>query len=628
MFTFPVAITATKTGNLTFGPATWELNVPTGQPNFFGQRRQQHLSVTSEAVPITVRPVPLTPDVTAFSGAVGNFNLAEFDASPTSLSVGDPITLKVRITGRGGFDNLVLPTNQPGWNDFKTYQPTAKFESSDPLQIEGSKYFEQVVTPENASIKEIPAFLFTFFDPDRKSFRTLTHPPIAISVKPTAATPQPTILSTGATPPEDQPSREIVHIKPFFGRPLSDRPPLVLQPWFLALQALPPLAWLAALAWRRQKEKLAHNPRLRRQRQVARIVQEGLASLARLVTAGDHDGFYAGVFRLLQEQLGERLDLPASAITEAALEDLPRHGLNADALKALQELFQACNQYRYTPEHTAQEMNSVILNLKTSLAALQKMKPRAGSGHAVAATLGALFLLVLTQSLPAQSTADPFSQANKLYEEGKFSAAEASYQKLIESGPRSVALYFNLGNACYKSGHIGQAIEAYRRAEAFAPRDPDLRANLRFAREQVANYAAALPGGRWTRWVDRLTLDQWAICAFVALALFFILLITRQLQSGRQQKGLTAPITLGFLAVYSMGCLALAIHQRLLQKSAIVIVSETVARRGPLEEAQSAFTLHDGAELLIVNQDGPWIEVADAADHTGWLPQKDLAFIP
>ncbi len=115
------------------------------------------------------------------------------------------------------------------------------------------------------------------------------------------------------------------------------------------MQAVPPLAWIAVLVWRRQKESLANNPRLRRRRHVARVVEQGLADLARQAAAGDYEPFYAGVFRLLQEQLGERLDLPASAITEAALEDLPRHGLDADTQKLLHELFHACNQYRYTP---------------------------------------------------------------------------------------------------------------------------------------------------------------------------------------------------------------------------------------------------------------------------------------
>ncbi len=157
---------------------------------------------------------------------------------------------------------------------------------------------------------------------------------------------------------------------------------------------------------------------------------------------------------------------------------------------------------------------------------------------------------------------------------------------------------------------------------------PTSRANLRFARDQVANFTAALPGGRWTRWVGRYSLDEWAIAASLSVALFFVILITRQLRPRLKKSGLTAPMLAGALAAALVLLLLVALDQRLRQKSAVVIVSESVARRTPLEEAQTAFTLHDGSELLVLNQTGSWIEIADAADHTGWLPQKDLAFIP
>jgi len=627
LYVFKVAITPNKTGDLTLGPASWELNVQVGRSDFFGFGQQQHITVASDSIPVTVRPVPPPPNNAPFSGAVGQFSLSEFDAAPTTVNVGDPITLKIRIAGHGSFDNVTIATNLAGWNDFTTYPPTTKFDSTDPLQIEGSKYFEQVVTPQNASVKVIPAFAFTFFDPENESFHTLSHAPVPITVKPGAATPQPTVISTGAPPPDEQQTREIVHIMPFFGKAIPDRPPLILRPWFLAIQAAPPLIWIAALIWRRQKDSLANNPRLRRQRRVAQVVQDGLADLSRLAAAGDHEPFYAGVFRLLQEQLGERLDLPASAITEAALDDLPRLGLDAETQKQLHELFHACNQYRYAPEHAAQEMASVLPRLKTALGAFQRMKPRFGPGKSVAPTLGCLALLVLTQSLRAQPASDAFSQANKLYEEGKYDQAAAAYQALLNKGEGSVAVWFNLGNAQYKAGRVGQAIEAYRLAETCAPRDPDIRANLRFARDQVANYRAALPGGPWTRWVARVSLDEWAVAASVSLALFFLLLAARQIRPALKTS-FGPVLVLGAVSVCLIACLCLAVDQRFVQKSAVVIVSEAVARRGPLDESQSAFTLHDGAELLVLDRQSPWVEVADAASHAGWLPEKDLAFIP
>ncbi|MGA2176226.1 MAG: BatD family protein [Verrucomicrobiota bacterium] len=629
---FRVAASATKTGNLTLGPATWGLDMGFGGRDLFGRFMQaQRLNVSSDAPEIRVLPVPTTGAPPDFNGAIGSFTLAQCEAGPTTVGVGDPITLKIRIAGSGSFGSVTLPANEQGWREFKTYPPTSKFESSDPLQIDGSKYFEQVISPLNAEIKEIPPFTFSFFDPAAGAFRTLSHPGIALTVRPTAATPQPTVIASGAPQPDAAAqNQEIVHIKPEPGAARAPGPPLLFQPLFLTLQAVAPLAWLGALAWRRQKDKLANNPRLRRRRDVARLVSVGLAGLPRLAAANDAEKFYSTVLGLLREQLGERLDLPAPAITEAVLEECK--GLDAPVAPLLRDLFHACDQFRYTPEHTAQELASLIPKVKTALAGLRKM-PDAGAGAGAAGKLlqsaGCLLLLLgAAAGARGESVSETFAQANKLYEEGKYSQATAGYDGLLRGGHVSPAIYFNAGNAWFKAGRIGRAIYAYRRAEELAPRDPDIRANLEIARNQAGTSAAALPGNRWTRWVGRFTLNEWTAAASASVALFFLVLTARRISPvfGKSAGGWT--VFLAAASVWLLACLAMSVDQRLLEKSSIVLVSEAVARRGPMDESQSAFTAHDGAELMVLSRDGDWLQVSDAAKRIGWLPRKDVALMP
>ncbi len=258
LFNFRVPVTPTRTGKLTLGPATWSLTVFEGQQTFFGWSGGGHTgNFASDAPQINALPIPTAGAPSDFRGAVGDFSLAQCEAGPTAVGVGDPITLKIRIEGEGSFDTVTLPSSEPDWREFKTYPPSAKFDSSDPLQIRGSKYFEQVITPLNAQITQIPAFSFSFFNPDSGTFRTLTHPAIPLSVHPTAATPQPTIIASGTPSPDaQQQNQDIVHIKPLPGRTGEIAPPLVRQPFYLALQAFAPLAWICAASWRRQKEKL------------------------------------------------------------------------------------------------------------------------------------------------------------------------------------------------------------------------------------------------------------------------------------------------------------------------------------------------------------------------------------
>jgi len=630
LFSFHTSATAIKTGKFALGPATWSLTVYSGQHTFFGWSEGHQANFTSDAPEITVLAVPTNGAPPSFSGAIGDFNLAQCDAGPTAVGVGDPITLKIRIAGRGAFGTVTLPTNNDAeWREFKTYPATSKFETSDPMQIEGSKYFEQVITPQNAEVKEVPPFVFSYFYPAQGAFRTLTHPAIPLTVHATVATPQPTILSGGAAPSDAQEQgEEIVHIKPMPGKTRAVEPPLLRQPGFLACQALAPLAWICALLRRRQKEKLANNPRLRRQRQAAGVVRQGLVDLARSAAANDAETFYATVLRLLQEQLGERLDLPAPAITEAVLDDLPQNGLRPETPALLRELFHACNQYRYTPEHTSRELTSLIPKVKTALHGLQAM-PATPTRTSFPQGVGLVLLLLLgTMTLWAEPVTEEFTQANKFYEEGKYTQAAAAYEKITRAGNVSSALYFNLGNAWFKAGQMGRSIWAYRQAEALAPRDPDIRANLQIVRTQAGANNSALPGNRRTRWIGRLTLNEWTVTASAAVALFFLVLTVREIWPGLKKSGAALTPVLGFACLGLGVCLGLAVEQRLIEKYSVVIVPEAVARRGPLPESQSAFTVHDGAELLVLGNDGDWLQVSDAANHIGWLAQKEVASVP
>jgi hypothetical protein len=148
-----------------------------------------------------------------------------------------------------------------------------------------------------------------------------------------------------------------------------------MRPWFVAAQGVPVLAFVLALVWRRRTDRLALNPRLRRRREAARVIREGLGTLRRLAAAGDSEAFFATLVRVLQEQIGERLDCPASAITEAVIEEKLRpRGLSEEALALLHELFQAANLARYAPVRSEMELNALLPKLEAALRALQEME--------------------------------------------------------------------------------------------------------------------------------------------------------------------------------------------------------------------------------------------------------------
>jgi tetratricopeptide (TPR) repeat protein len=237
--------------------------------------------------------------------------------------------------------------------------------------------------------------------------------------------------------------------------------------------------------------------------------------------------------------------------------------------------------------------------------------------------------LAILLSLPAfargETSAPGFDVANRLYEEGKFGEAAAAYEKLAQPGASCAALDFNLGNACFKSGQIGRAIAAYRRATQITPRDPDVRANLQFARNQVQ--APTLAPNRWQRWLGRLTLNEWTILAAGAAWLWLLALAAQQwwpaLRPALKGYGLSFAIVTALLS----GCLAAAWYQARVIRMAVVVTGEAVVRHGPLAESQPAFTAHDGAELKVTDQKDDWFEVSGGPQKLGWIKRDQVLLL-
>jgi tetratricopeptide (TPR) repeat protein len=222
----------------------------------------------------------------------------------------------------------------------------------------------------------------------------------------------------------------------------------------------------------------------------------------------------------------------------------------------------------------------------------------------------------------AESPVAAFDNANKLYEQGKFDDAAKAYEKMVQTGHVSEPLYFNWGNALFKAGHIGQAIAAYQQAERIAPRDPDVRANLQFARNQVQG-PTYLPERFW-RWLGKLSLKEWTWVA--AASLWAWLLMLTLVQWRPILKSVLKPYTLwlGVLALSLCACFSAAFYYSRLFPLAIVVAQEAVARQAPLEESQTAFTLHDGAEIEVLDQKDQWFQVQADAKRIGWVRRDAL----
>lgn len=232
-------------------------------------------------------------------------------------------------------------------------------------------------------------------------------------------------------------------------------------------------------------------------------------------------------------------------------------------------------------------------------------------------------LLFVSFASRAQDAVQVFDAANKLYEQGKYSESAQKYQQLLQKRQASPALYYNLGNAWLKAGKLGLAIHAYGKAEALSPRDPDLVANLRFARTQVQG--PTLAATRFEQWLGKLSLNEWTMLTCAGGWLFFAVLTLPYVRPNLRVSLRGWSIALGLGTVLT-GVFAFLDYQRLVLRPTAVVVSGAASmHQAPLNESMTTLTLNDGAEVRVLDHKDEWLQVMAGANRIGWVKRDELA---
>lgn len=364
LLSYKTAVTPVKSGKLTLGAAELQCvaqlpqraapRQPTGgiddffNDNLFNQMMAVTapvpLTVKSNAVDFEVKPLPQAGQPRNFSGAVGQFSLTS-EAAPLKLKVGDPITLKMKISGRGNFDRVNAPVMVPeqGW---RSYPASGKFTADDDVGISGSKEFEMPVIPDEKKTK-LPEVEFSYFDPVAEKYVTLEADRLPITVEGEA--PQPAVAAqtapgAGATAAA-QPAKTTSDIQYIMTGPAqwgASFTPLFRLPIFWETQAAPALAFLAFVGIQIRRRKA--RDLLARQLAAWRREQNELMRLLQREDA-DPAEFYDAATRYIQISAARALNQNPESISPA--EAAAARPLDAATSGALQSIFNAHGELRY-----------------------------------------------------------------------------------------------------------------------------------------------------------------------------------------------------------------------------------------------------------------------------------------
>ena len=232
-----------------------------------------------------------------------------------------------------------------------------------------------------------------------------------------------------------------------------------------------------------------------------------------------------------------------------------------------------------------------------------------------------LAALMCGSPAPAQPNGweERFVQSNRDYKEGKYREAISGYHGLLEKGIRSGHLFYNLGNAYFKTDDLGRAILNYERARLFLPRDPDLRFNLNYARNQVQDDIPHPRSFLQTTffWLDNLTL--WELFrGFAVLNIFFWTVLGVRLFTRTEW---TYYVAILFLIFWTVGGLSLGLkyqHGRN-DRRAVILDREVRVLAGPDPGDTVFFKLHSGTLVKMERSEGDWSLIRLPDKKRGWV---------
>ena len=311
---------------------------------FFGGGVEKEVMLRSEPDAMKVLPLPGEGQPPNFDGAVGTFQV-QASAAPTKVTVGDPITLELKVSGGGNFDRIsfAMPDSAAGW---KTYQPKSSFAPADAAGYRGTKTFEQVVMPNDASITAIPPIPFSYFNPETRQYVTTTTEaiPLQVSPAPAGATPAVAPAAAAAASPAAQ-AEDLVPNKTESGRPTATLRPVVTSSWYTPAQAVPILALIVLLLILRRRRRLVSDPEFARSTAADAAVRAQLAAMDQAARKEQAVEFFTSARNAFQQRLAERWNVKPESITLADV----NARLNGEA-EGVRAVFEMADRLRFSPE--------------------------------------------------------------------------------------------------------------------------------------------------------------------------------------------------------------------------------------------------------------------------------------
>lgn len=597
--------------------------------------------LTTPAVHVHVRNLPSGAPA-SFGGGVGNFRISA-RLSNDKLKTHEATSLIVTVSGKGNVSLLEPPVVKfPA--DMEVYD-TKSSENTDKSAggTSGSKTFEYPFIPRSYGEFTIEPVEYSYYDINTGKYQTISTEPIVFEVEKGTASESSDNHSSGLTITDRKDVKTLGEDIRF----ISAKTPSYkfsnkffagsLSYWITVavLLLLAFCVWYALKGLADRKADVVGS----RNRKATKM------ALGRLRLADDYlkknlySAFYEELHKALLGYVSDKLNISVEDLNKDNISaQLQQREVPQELVELYVSLIDACEFARYSPDAGNDAMTSHYNDAVKAISSIDS----AMKGHTKNVRAGgAAMIIALMLALPGISNANDNSYLDSLwqkgvsaYSQGYWEESISSWKSMNQAGVVSTELYYNLGNAYFKSGDCAHAVLYYERALKADPSYSDARYNLEYANAQLRDKIDAVPEFVLKSWMRKLSYllgsNDWAVLSLVlfAVALTLLLMFLRGNSSGFKRFGFYGAIVVFLLSVNAFG---LALWQKsvfMTRDQAIVMAPVSSVKSSPsTESSKDLFVLHEGTKLTISDDLGDWCNIELSDGRQGWIKKSDIEVI-
>ena len=576
-------------------------------------------NIVAPSIKIDVLPLPHKP--ANFSGGVGKFNISA-QLNKNELKAGDPLSLRIVV---GGIGNLKL-IKQPVVNfpkDWDKYDPKVtdktKLTSNG---LEGNMIYDILAVPRNQGHYTIPPVELTYYDTSLNQYKTIKTQSFEIEVAKGDGS-RSSVVDYSKDQPKDikdikKGEAELHSVDNFFFGSVG-----------YLMSLLIPFAAFVALLVIFHKRAIDNADLVKMKGKKAnKIATKRLRQANKLMLAGKTNEFYDEVLRALWGYVGDKLNMPAEKLSrENISEKLQSHNVDDNTISKFLSAIDDCEMMRFAPGDPEGNMNKTFESAMTAIMEIENvMKKKSNKAKAS----GFSFVLMILMLMPLSVNAITKQNADDEYAKGNYQQAIKDYQEILKTGVSS-EIYYNLGNAYYRTDNITQALLAYERALQLSPGDNDIRFNLQYARSKTIDKITPETEMFFVTWYNSLvnftSVDRWANTAIVSIvmALLLILVFLFAPQMWARKSGFYGSAVFLLLFAFANLFAFQQKHELETKQGAIVIAPTVNVKKTPAASGTDIFVIHEGTRVDITDRGmKQWRGIKLADGREGWLKTSQI----